>query len=319
MSLADRLLEQGPIDRLVGRRAGSLPGTTLLVVAGIHGNEPAGVLAARRVLAKLERDATPLAGELAVFAGNVAALRRGVRYIDRDLNRGWSSERLDSLAAGCGASEDREQLELATAIRNVMGAARGPIIMLDLHTTSAPGAPFAMVRNDPSQREFALRFPLPIIMGLLELVDSTLLEHLRRQGCLTLGVEAGQNDDERSIEHHESLLWLALVEAGLLQADDVPELGSHRGRLVAARGDLPHLTEVEQRHAIAPEDAFRMHPGYTNIQRVRAGAPLAEDRHGPIHAPRDGVLLLPLYQAQGNDGFFLGREVAARVHAEVRA
>jgi hypothetical protein len=36
---------------------------------------------------------------------------------------------------------------------------------------------------------------------------------------------------------------------------------------------------------------------------------LARDRHGDIRAPEAGLMLMPLYQSQGTDGFFLVREV----------
>jgi succinylglutamate desuccinylase len=190
---------------------------------------------------------------------------------------------------------------------------------LDLHSTSAPGVPFAMIPDEPGSRDLALALPLPVILGLLELVDSTLLVYMRRLGHVTLGIEAGQNDDERSVDHHEAALWLALVQTGILAASQVADLPRHRALLEAARGDLPHLMAVEHRHAIRELDAFRMVPGYTNVQRVRAGDILAHDRQGPVRAARDGILMLPLYQAQGDDGFFFGREVPVKEPVEVRA
>ena len=42
----------------------------------------------------------------------------------------------------------------------------------------------------------------------------------------------------------------------------------------------------------------------------RSGEILAEDRGGLIRAPRDGRIMLPLYQGKGDDGFFLARRVA---------
>jgi hypothetical protein len=36
---------------------------------------------------------------------------------------------------------------------------------------------------------------------------------------------------------------------------------------------------------------------------------LAHDRNGEIRAPFDGLVLLPLYQSEGSDGFFYGRSV----------
>ena len=41
--------------REIGRLVGEEPGPTLVIVAGIHGNEPAGTEAARRVFARLSR------------------------------------------------------------------------------------------------------------------------------------------------------------------------------------------------------------------------------------------------------------------------
>src|SRR5262249_6163544 len=221
MSLHERLLAEGPLERLVGSVQGAKHGPALVVVTGIHGNEPAGVLAARRVFKRLCAERVALRGDFVVLAGNLAALRQNERCLSRDLNRGWTREKLAALPASPGrlvritgtspAPEHREQRALIDAIDAAMHAARGPVTFLDLHSTSAPGIPFAMVRNEPEQRAFAEQFPLPIIMGLLELVDHTLLEFMRRQGCVTLGIEAGQNDTESSVDHHEAVLWQALV------------------------------------------------------------------------------------------------------------
>lgn len=324
-TLRERLLDDGPLERIVGRVRSSEPGPTLMAVAGIHGNEPASVLAARRVFAQLEAENLPLRGEFTVLAGNLAALRQGERGIARDLNRGWTRSKLEALPRGLPglaavtarspAPEDHEQRDLFDTIETVRRDARGPVTFVDLHTTSAPGIPFAMVCNAPEQRAFAEQFALPLIMGLLELVDSTLLEFMRSEGCVTFGVEAGQNEAESSVDHHEAVLWQALVSAGIAHAMDVPDLAFHRRRLVDACGHTPHVTEVEHRHSISPEDGFCMEPGFGNIQRVQEGQLLARDHTGEIRAPRNCVLLMPLYQTQGDDGFFLGRELGPRISA----
>ena len=48
-----------------------------------------------------------------------------------------------------------------------------------------------------------------------------------------------------------------------------------------------------------------MYPNYKNFQRISSGEIIAEDNEGPIEAPEDALLLMPLYQSQGEDGFFL--------------
>src|SRR5438067_792725 len=78
--------------REIGRIVGAAPGPTLVAIAGIHGNEPAGIEAARRIFARL--GPADVRGELVVFAGNLAGLQAGVRYQAKDLNRLWTEERV---------------------------------------------------------------------------------------------------------------------------------------------------------------------------------------------------------------------------------
>jgi len=82
-----------------------------------------------------------------------------------------------------------------------------------------------------------------------------------------------------------------------------------RELLAAATGDLPRVVEITYRHAITPEDRFRMHPGFASFSTVHAGQTLATDLRGPVAAPEDALLLMPLYQPQGSEGFFLVRPI----------
>jgi hypothetical protein len=227
------------------------------------------------------------------------------------MNRGWKAGRLKAFRDGAFGSEaeDREQLHLDDAIRVAAGSAHRTRYFLDLHTTSAGGVPFSMIRDVPEQIAFASGFGLPVIIGLLERIDGALLEYMREQGFVCMGVEGGRNGDPASIDHHEAVLWVALVATGILAETAVPRLSGCRAQLRKARGALPAVTRITHRHAIAPGDHFKMEPGFDNIQRIRGGDLLARDRNGEIHAHEPGLLLMPLYQAQGDDGFFLGREV----------
>ena len=51
----------------------------VVCVCGIHGNEPAGLRAAERVLADLERRGAALRGDFVAIAGNLGALAAGRR------------------------------------------------------------------------------------------------------------------------------------------------------------------------------------------------------------------------------------------------
>ena len=118
------------MERVLGRVRGARPGPTLLCIAGLHGNEPAGVLATRRVLEHLAPRAGRMVGDFVALAGNRRALTAKRRFLDRDLNRAWTDKRLarlrSEIARDALEAEDLEQVELLDAIEEVVSAARGP-------------------------------------------------------------------------------------------------------------------------------------------------------------------------------------------------
>jgi len=302
--------------RVLGR-AGRSGGPTLVVTAGIHGNEPAGVRSAERVLAALHSRGTPLAGELVVLVGNRAALARDARFLDEDLNRLWTAERLAALRTRPSAhdhAEEREQRELAAELEPLL--AREGVTLLDLHSTSGDGPPFALAGDTLQNRRVACALQVPFLLGLEETVRGTLVEHVGALGHVAIVVEGGQSRDPRTAELLESALWVTLVSSGVASKGDLPEFELHRERLRSAARGLPAVIEVSHRHEIAPEDErrFEMLPGLVGFARVERGTLLAHyggGRERPVHAPFSGLLLLPRYQSQGRDGFFLGTSVSS--------
>lgn len=290
----------------LGRVRGDAPGPTLLVVGGMHGNEPAGVEAARRLI-----ESTPSleSGELVAFIANVAALEAGVRYLARDLNRQWKSDCLATaraqVAQGDADAESVAVTSLAGAFDDVLARARGPVFAIDLHTSSSPGVPFAIVGPSELDLSFAARFPIPGIVGMKPKLDGVLTKWLGERGCFALAIEGGQNESPDALENLNAVATIGLAAAGLVA--NPPGLEAARARLTLARGDLPPQIEVVSRHEV--RGAFRMEPGFINIQRTAGGTLLAHENGAEIRAPFDGFVLLPLYQPQGQDGFFYGREL----------
>jgi len=297
--------------RVLGDVLGKTPGPTMVAMAALHGNELAGVRAAERLVQRI--DVARLRGRVVFLAGNLAAIQQRTRFIAADLNRIWKSADVARLLASERAIEpsidEQQMLSLIETLGEILDGANAPIYFLDMHTSSAAGPPFVTVGDTLRNRSFALRFSLPIILGLEEQIDGSMLEYLNNCGLITLGVEGGQHDSPDSVDRLESILWQALVGSGLLEADDVPEGQRHRERLAEAVRGIPRVIEVRHRHAIAPEDGFRMEPGFANFMPIDKGQLVGRDSHGLILVPSTGLILLPLYQGQGDDGFFLAREV----------
>jgi predicted deacylase len=288
----------------------------VICIGGMHGNEPAGVFAAQRVLAELNAHKPPFRGSLLALVGNRAALARGCRFLAEDFNRMWLPERLAvlrSIAAPSALNPEEGQCrELSDVIDAVLARHRGPVVFLDLHTTSADGVPFAIVSDTLINRALAMSCAAPVILGLEEQLDGTMLNYINDRGLAAVGFEGGQNDAPASVEHNEAALWAILIAAGCLQKGTVARAETVRRVLQQRSSGIPAILEVCYRHAITPADQFVMEPGFVNFQPVKRGQLLAHDRNGEILAQENGRILLPLYQSQGSDGFFLVREISPR-------
>ncbi len=302
------LLELGEIPRVLGRHTGE-SGATLIVVAGVHGNEPSGVIALRRVLDRVEATRPRLRGTIHGLAGNLAALAQGVRYLDEDLNRLWHPDRIEQVRQGIVRSaEDRQLRALDQEIELARTRATGPVFVLDLHTASGPGPAFTVLDDTLPNRAFALELGMPVVLGIEEELVGTLMNHVSAEGLTGVGFEGGQHENPRAVDRAEAAIWVALQVAGIVSGDFPEILQAHK--LLRDDGEgLPEVVEVLYRHPISPEDQFRICPGLSGFDWVEQDRLVAHDRKGEVRALERGMLLMPLYQAQGNEGFFLVRPV----------
>lgn len=292
--------ENGYLPRILCAGEGPEPGPSIAVITGLHGNEPDPVDALRsfhplaRELGGLQR------GRVAIFTGNRRALSVGSRYLDRDLNRGWTDGRLMRLEQELdpqGPLEDAEQLELYHALEQFLDGARGPRIVLDLHSFSGEGRPFALGTDRAEHRRVARALGLSLVFGLQEALVGALSDFYDGRVELCLAIETGRTGAPGVRERVREFMVRIL---GLFEMCS----SGGFGLLPAAE---PEVLRVTHRHPVAREDAFHMLPGFSSFQEVARGELLARDAQGPLYAPHAGWLLMPLYQDVGNDGFFLAQ------------
>ena len=301
-----------PLERVLGSFETARPGPTFVVTCGLHGNEPAGMQAARAVYERLVELEPPLRGRYLAIAGNIKALQRDVRYLDRDLNRMWTPENVEALRAQAPADDDNEQREQ----RELLGifddceSLDGEIVALDLHSSSADGAPFVCVGDTIRNRRVAFALPIPVILGLEETIDGALLDYQYERGNIACAVEGGRHGAPETPKNLEAAIWIALVAAGCLEANDLPDYAEQVRVLERAARGLPRVLEIRHRESLEPDDRFVMVPGFETFDQVGKGQLLATKNDEEVRAKERSRMLLPLYQGQGNDGFFLCRRVA---------
>jgi len=299
-------------DHLIGAFVGRQGGPTLIAVGSLHGNEPAGSLALSRIAERLQHLEEKLAGRVYLITGNTRAIARRKRFLSEDLNRQWTSENLSRVGSEdlYMTPEGTELTELDQILDSILITAMDEVFVLDLHSTSADGMPFATVGDTLRNRQFAQKLPVTILLGIEEQLEGTMLEYLNTAGAVTLGFEGGQHLSQQTIRNHEALVWLAIVNAGILNAQDVPDLAEMRKRLSGEKDESARVFEIRYRHAVTADDEFEMLRGFNNFDKVRSGQMLGSDRRGRVTACESGILLMPLYQKQGEDGFFIGREIS---------
>ncbi len=323
-------------NRVLIRLRGSKPGPALLVVGSLHGNEPAGRLAVARVSAQLhaasETENFGLeCGDLMGVVGNLAALGIERRYIDSDLNRGWTEARLSELMMrGAQTAEEHEMKAIYELTLSFGASARGPLTLLDLHSTSGESPPFASITNLERDLDLVSTLPVPVVLGIDTHLHGTFLEYMQDHNYAGTVFEGGQHDDPLTVDHNEAVIWLLLEQQGMLVASSESIVGTRvrwaHEILECAGKALPSLLRIEYRYPLDTEAAmrpdpvlsngsgssadFRMCPGFRSFQEVQLGQLLAHHKDREIRSDRQGRILMPLYQAQGDDGFFLMSELA---------
>ena len=180
-------------------------------------------------------------------------------------------------------------------------------MFLDLHTTTAYGGIFSIATDDPESVRIGIEMHAPVIKGMLEGIYGTTLHFFNNKNfepeTVAVCFESGQHQEPLSVNRAIAALTNCMRTIGCVRGEDVEN--RHDALLIEYGRSLPKVAELITCHRIAPGDNFEMVPNFKNFQEVSAGQVLAYDKHGAITARTDGLILMPLYQMQGDDGFFL--------------
>jgi succinylglutamate desuccinylase len=316
--------------RLIGQYSGSKNGTLIIALAAMHGNEPAGVRALRTLFDMLDNEAFKkphfqFRGRLVGFIGNMQALERHMRFVKKDLNRELFKEHINALKSFHLEErydnsnrphellfEDLELLELIKSIENeIVTYKPEKLILIDLHTTSASGGIFTIVSENEESVKIASELYAPVVKGFIKGVGGSTLHYFTEQNTgvptVAIAFEAGQHDDPLSVRR--AIAWLVNCLRSVDAVDSRDIENRHEEILRGYSKGLPKVVQLIGVHKIMKNDKFEMVEGFQNFQAVHKGQILAYDKNGEIKAPENCLILMPLYQKQGSDGFFLVKEI----------
>lgn len=297
--------------RILGEVLGSENGPTMVIFAGIHGNEKAGVLAAEKVLHKIREENMLFRGNVHFILGNINALNHDVRFQDADLNRVWTRERMQEIKSSSFVldAETREQIEIYRIIRSIIKNERGPYYFLDLHTTSSPSVPFITISDSLNNRKFSSYFPVPVVLGIEEYLEGPLLTFINDHGYIALGFEGGQHTDPASVVNCEYFIWKSLVHSRCLGKDQVRDFKKYRdhfSKLCCSN----QFFEISFRFGLDNASDFTMRPEFENFEAIHKDQLLAFFKGQEVRADQSGRIFMPLYQEQGEEGFFILQKIS---------
>ncbi|MCB1538508.1 MAG: succinylglutamate desuccinylase/aspartoacylase family protein [Rhodospirillales bacterium] len=281
---------------------GAKPGPTLLILGGVHGNEPCGAMAVERLMADLDGGRVALDSGMLICAPRVnrAALDRDLRFIDANLNRILGAYDPDTAEAAL-VPPLRALLEKCYAL-------------LDLHSYSAGGPPFVFAADDAATMGFARAMPAAAIITGWQQAQAAAdpanaatagmgtTEYARARGACAITFECGGHADPASPENGYRAARAALAHFALA-------------------ADIPNETKPSPpAHLVLAHIFFRRKPGalaraWRHLDPIRAGETFARHDDGTVlAAPMDGFVVLPAKSASlGSEwGYLAAKNMAQK-------
>jgi predicted deacylase len=219
---------------------------SVAVVAGVHGDEPSGVRAVRRLRAAAEAGDLELERGVLFAIANPPAVAAGERYLDSDMNRSFPGD----------TDGNREERLAAALVEKTRG-----MLTLSLHATHSSADPIAMLDSrQPGLLEYAAALPVPYVVDHANGEPGT---HSETNDVLT--VEAGAQGTEAAAATAEKLALEFLKEADVLpgtpdstdssyfsMADPVPKPPSEAYELLVENFERVEAGQVFARAAGEP-------------------------------------------------------------------
>ncbi len=308
-------------NRIIGKYVGSENGPLLICLGGMHGNEPAGVKALDLLLKMLEVE--PITnpdfkfhGSIIGFRGNVQAISKGVRFIEKDLNRSLHPDHVAQILKKKEESlvaEDLEVFRLIGAIRKEIEEINpDKIVILDLHTTTAFGGVFTLTSDQPESISIGVEMHAPVLTGFDSALSGTTMsyfrpEHFGGRPMVCVVFESGQHEEALSVNRAIAATINCMRTMGCVSKDDVEN--RHDYLLIEYSAGLPKVAKLLSRYHVEDVSSFEMNPDYQNFQPIKKGEVLAYENGTPVIATQDGLIVMPKYQKQGKDGFFMVEEI----------
>lgn len=262
------------------------PGRHVLVTSLVHGNELCGAWAVKTAL---ESGLRPRRGKLTLAFCNLAAFdtfdaarHDASRYLDEDLNRVWSDDKL-------AAPTTRERARAAALLPWV----RQADWLLDLHSMHEPCAPLLLTGMQPRNLDLAreLGAPRHIIVDAghkdgVRMRDYGRFGQMTDNGTRSLLIECGYHGALESRTVAQDQMARFLRASGIVDGNDIP------AEWMGPTPDAQQAIEVTQ-PVVARSMDFRFAQPWQGLEELeRAGTVIGWQDGEPVTTPYDHCTLV---------------------------
>lgn len=300
---------EAPVDGVVVIE-GPRPGPRVGVLGAVHGDERCGLEAIQALEADLRAGRRHLyRGSVVLVHGNPAATAEGRRYTRGgvDLNRQFDFRFVDDLPPERWSPEHHRAIALRPVLESLDA-------VLDLHSTTAPGEPFAIVDPEADASEIATRVGPEWVVtrwrGASAIPERTSIGVFRRLRRPALVVECGDHASPATFAFARRALDAFLCCIGVV---DGPPPEARPTRRVTVVDSL-----------VKTDPGFRFARPLVGFSRLEAGEPLgarpdgSPDLDGP-RAPDNCWAVLPNDRVPvGDDLLFFAQDDEHEHRADVR-
>ncbi len=261
--------------------SGTLPGPTIAIFAGVHGNETAGVMALNAILATL----TITKGKLMIAYANPPAISAGVRMVHKNLNRCFYEGNIGTSPEDVRARELMAVLDQCDAL-------------LDLHMFyDDNGEPFVICEENAV--ELASEFDVGIISTNWTNVEPGATDgYMYQKGKIGICIECGPLSKPEEYKQfaintiYQFLHYFDMTEIKI-------EASSKQKRIIKAESVVYKANK-----------SFHLKLGFKNFQKLSVGLEIAKTDDTTYIAKKNQCIIFPHYNARvGEEAYITGREI----------
>ncbi len=232
-------------------------GKNVCILAGVHGNEIAGINAIRRIMSyknfKIDN------GTVCMLLCNKKAMKLNRRFVDENLNRCFMKRKKT------GTYEER----IAEEMKKIM---READILLDIHNSTSPKSEQFSISERNARHLLDAIDVKKHIFGFDALEPGGTDYYVNKLGKIGLTVESGYLKDKTSIDFAYRLIIKFLIKTGNIT-------GKYKR---SNKKELYQLTKV-----YIPKNDFRISKKFADFERVKKGQTIGFDGTNRIKAEYD--------------------------------